>query len=228
MWSTAKRLVKWAWQNDYIDKLPKNIDDREMSISVRPTKINVFTREEVKTILESSCERGALYWLLMLNTGMQQNDIATMVHNCIDWTNGRIIRKRNKTESYENVPTVEYLLWSRSLELLRKFSTPGDPILKNIHGGRLVHEQIVDGRLKRTDAIKNLFFRLNTKLNINKPLKLFRKTGASYISEHFGESATQLYLGHAPKTVAQRHYVKPAQTALDEALRAMEDYFLGE
>ena len=50
-------------------------------------------------------------------------------------------------------------------------------------------------------------------------MKLLRKTSASLIanSPEFGHLHA-LFLGHSPRSVADRHYVKTSETVLDDAL----------
>ena len=48
--------------------------------------------------------------------------------------------------------------------------------------------------------------------------KMLKKTSASLLADSPYEAVVQLFLGHSPGTVAARHYAKPAQAMLDEAL----------
>lgn len=64
------------------------------------------------------------------------------------------------------------------------------------------------------------FFMKPTPLVPAKPvLKLFRKTAASKLGEHpeFGKFA-QYFLGHSPRTVADKHYVRPSEEHFDRAI----------
>lgn len=50
-------------------------------------------------------------------------------------------------------------------------------------------------------------------------MKLIRKTSASLLDNHPDFSIlAPLFLGHAPQSVADRHYLKPAKDKLDRAL----------
>jgi hypothetical protein len=50
-------------------------------------------------------------------------------------------------------------------------------------------------------------------------MKLLRKTAASLLDSHpeFGRYS-QLFLGHSPRTIADRHYIKPSQERFDAAV----------
>ena len=53
----------------------------------------------------------------------------------------------------------------------------------------------------------------------DKPLKLLRKTAATKLGQNptYGRFA-QYFLGHAPTTMADKHYVAPSQDQFDEAV----------
>jgi hypothetical protein len=60
---------------------------------------------------------------------------------------------------------------------------------------------------------------LRTLTKIQKPSKLFRKTSATLLRSNKGYSGVEvLFLGHAPTTVADRHYVQAPQQLLDKAI----------
>ena len=57
------------------------------------------------------------------------------------------------------------------------------------------------------------------KLAFSKPFKLLRKTSATLIHSHPQfRGLDPLFLGHAPASIAERHYVATSKSALDEAL----------
>ena len=57
------------------------------------------------------------------------------------------------------------------------------------------------------------------KLAFSKPFKLLRKTSATLIhSNPQFRGLDPLFLGHAPASIAERHYVATSKSALDEAL----------
>ena len=51
-----------------------------------------------------------------------------------------------------------------------------------------------------------------------KPVLTFKKTSASLLNREFGHDISQLFLGHAPRSVAQRHYIAEYDHRLDEPL----------
>ena len=76
-----------------------------------------------------------------------------------------------------------------------------------------------DGKYKKTDGIKNAFHRLNQTTDINKPLKSLKKTSATLIrGNQKYASLESLFLGHAPQSMADKHYAAAPQELLDEAI----------
>ena len=227
----AKQFVRWCWELELLP-LPRNIDSKELTIKLPANPIQTFTVEEVRRLVDNATDTLKLYLLLMLNCGMQQQDIARLRQPQVDWKTGRISVKRSKTQEHANVPKVQYKLWPETFTLLKKHrSAEGDLVLVNAKGGPLKFETIVDGKVKKTDNIRSAYERLLRKLKIKgkdrKPLKLIRKTSSSKLAEHrdYGRFA-QYFLGQAPATVADKHYVRPSQELFDEAVGWLHDALL--
>jgi len=216
---SLKQLTRWCWELELID-LPRNIESNELAIKLRPGEIQTFTDDEIKKLLQSSVERTRLYILLMLNSGMQQEDLSSLHPAGVDWEQARLIRKRSKTKDYQNVPTVNYLLWPETFRLLGKYrSQDSERLLLNQRGTSLRTEVIINGKVKRIDNVRSAYRRAAEKLGIEKPLKLLRKTSATKLASHpqYGRFASH-FLGHSPATIAERHYIRPSQDEFDKAL----------
>jgi len=224
--ANVRRFIRSRWELRLID-LPRNLNSRDLTIASQILPVEVFSAKEVAAFLAAASDRLRLYLLLMLNCGMYTSDIGALRHDEVNLTQGRITRKRTKTRNRSQaVPTVCYLLWDETLRLLTKqVSQHPSLCLMNEDGGPLWNERVQEqGKYTRNDTIKNLWFRLlaNT-LEIprkdRKPLKLFRKTAASMLEHHdtFGRYA-QFFLGHSPRSVAERHYVQPSQQQFDRAI----------
>ena len=102
--SAARTFVRSLWEKRLIE-LPRNLTSRTLSVSVPLKDPVVFTKEEIKTLLNAANPRQKLYLLLALNCGMYPVDIALLRQDEVDWKKGRINRKRTKTRHRsENVP----------------------------------------------------------------------------------------------------------------------------
>ncbi len=220
--ANTKRFIKSRWELRLID-LPRNFDSKNLSIKDSPTTIIILTANEVDYLIKESQDRMRLYFLLMLNCGMTQKDIGVLQQAEVDWGDGRIVRARTKTRSQsKNVPVVNYRLWDDTFRLLKQERSDHPNLaLTNEDGGILWQEKITDkSGYAKLDNIKCMYERYCKTLEIKlKPLKLLRKTGASKLEEHeaFGRYA-QHFLGHAPRSVADRHYVKPSPDQFDKAV----------
>ena len=231
----VKQFVTWCWEHDLIE-FPRILKSREFSIAAPEQTVEVFTVDEVRRLIEGAGEPLRLHLLLMLNCGMQQSDIAELRHDEVDWEAGRIERKRSKTKKHRNVPKVVYQLWPETFELLKAHrSHHPELVLTNRNGSPLLVQRIVEGKVKKTDNIRSAYRRLVAKLangnppvKIAKPMKHLRKTSASKLGEHpeYARYA-QHFLGHAPTTVADRHYVRPSQEQFGKALPWLRRELLG-
>ena len=208
--NAAKQFIKYLAEH-HDTTPPKNLGSRELAISDPPVQIEVFSDQELKDLFSSEKvkPRHRLYFLLMLNCGYGQTDIANLRQDQVDWENGRIIRKRSKTHNHESTPTVNYFLWRETFQLLKKYRS-GHPERVLINSSSKPLQPDVVGR-----SLRNLS---------SKSPKFLRKTGASKIAEHpvYGRFYT-LYLGHSPKSIADKHYVTPPQDLFDEAISWLRD-----
>ena len=218
--TSARSLIRWLWGQDAVEDLPKNIDSHELRIGRRPKTPQTLELSEVSELLRKSSGRTRLYILLGLNCGMTQKDISDLLDVDISWDKGTIKRKRSKTHKHPGVPTVTHKLWPETLELLREFRSGSDVVLLNRNGNRLVETQLTkNGSYRKTDNIKNAYERVLRKTSFSKPFTVLRKTSATFINaDSRYRGLDQLFLGHAPGTIAEKHYTATSKSALDEAI----------
>ena len=216
----VRQLVNSLWERRLLD-LPRNLRSRDMTISPDVTAIEVFTLDDIAAIIGRANDRTQLYVLLALNCGMTQSDIASLRRDQIDLDAGIVTRKRGKTARFKTVPTVTYRLWQRTAELLRaNISGHADLALTNLKGEPLQSKAFnAKGELAKIDNIRSAFERVTRSLGIKLGFKALRKTAATALGSHAEHGRyAQHFLGHAPRTVADRHYVKPSQEAFDAAI----------
>ena len=223
--AAVSQLYEWCRLRQIVDEKPRIIAEKKLKIRVTngAKKIEVFSIEEVKQLIGEGCtDRTRLFFLLMLNCGFLQADIANLQPDEVDWKAGRIIRKRWKTRQHASVPEVEYLLWPATFKLLKECrSKDKDRVLVTVNGDPLAQNRNVDGHLRQTDNIKEAYYHRCKQLGIEKRKapKTFRKTSASLLGGHKEyRSLDWLFLGHSPKTIADKHYVAIPQELLDEAV----------
>jgi len=225
--STVKSFVRWLWQIEAIESLPRVLDALSLNIAKSSPPVITYTKDEISTLIGAAIDRTRLYILLMLNCGMTQKDIADLQHSEVDWKQGRITRKRSKTKKHRNVPVVSYQLWSETLALLKQERSPGGKgrVLLNRNGSPLVFDDVdKEGKPIKCDNIRNAFNRVCKKTGMAKHLKALKKTSATLLRGHrHYASLYDLFLGHAPTSMADKHYTLPPQDLLDEALGWLHD-----
>lgn len=223
--------VRWCYETERLDTLPRNLN--RLGIKRALNKPKTFTPDEVRRTISCASDRNRLYLLLMANCGMYGADIACIRPEEVDWERGRITRKRTKTEGRSSTPTTSYLLWDETLELLRQFrSDDPERVIVSESGGPLwVQIERDDNGITRRDlisqAIKRHFKREDMAgLALGRSAKNLRKTGATLLKDHpeFFDLA-DVYLSHAPMTVADRHYAEAPVARLDKAVRWLGSQF---
>ncbi|MBC8869807.1 MAG: tyrosine-type recombinase/integrase [Planctomycetes bacterium] len=221
---SVKTFVRWLWQIEAMPSLPRNMDRDSQALKIVKTlpTIVTFTKQEIATLLPEASDRTKLYILLMLNCGMTQKDISDLDLSEVNWDAGRITRKRSKTKNHENVPIVDYPLWPETLRLLRqeRCKRRSGRVLLNEKGNPLWYEEVGDGgKLKKNDNVKSAFDRLKRKTGIEKPLKSLKKTSASLLRDNPKYTSLEdLFLGHAPQSMSDKHYAKAPQSLFDDAI----------
>ena len=171
------------------------------SFSVETKEVKAPSVAEVRSILSAEMpDPMRLAVLLGLNCGFTQQDILDLTPENIDLVAGTITRKRGKVKHVANAPTVTYQLWPETLKLLKSKSR----------------------KWKNARAIDREW----AKLGCHYSFKFFRKAGSSALATHPEYSRfDQLYLGHTPTTVADRHYTAIPQKLFDEAIKWLGKQF---
>jgi integrase len=227
---TAWAFIDWLWQREVLENMPR-VSKRKLRITPERRKIKTFSIEQVQTVLNAVRGKRRLYYLLMLNCGMTQKDIADLRPTEIDYGAGTITRRRSKTADHENVPEVQYKLWNETWELLKKYGNRnGDRALVTKKGTPLVlvaEKTTGKSRVHKVDLIGRAYTNLRKKLGVAlPPLKSMRKTGATVLDRHDVHSSfAQYFLGHAPTSIMDRHYRDRSQTRFDAAVKWLGEQY---
>jgi len=219
VFSVAKGFVRWLWEGGAID-LPKNIGSRAFKFGNALKAIRTWTPAEFNLAVEQAPGKLKLGLLLMANCGMTQQDVSDLLDTEVDWTQGRIIRRRSKTAGFENVPTVCYKLWPLTFRLLQKYRSGTERVLLTESGLPYLRKELKDnGMVSKADGFASNFVHLKKRIKLNRSLKQLRKLGASLLEGHptYGRFGT-FFLGQSPRTVKDRHYAAPSQELFDEAV----------
>ncbi|MFO0847719.1 MAG: site-specific integrase [Gemmataceae bacterium] len=233
----SRTFVKWLYQTDILDRLPKNIDDPKYKFA-RPHRTPMtFTDDEVKTLLNAASGVHRLLFLLMLNTGATQTDVADLRKEEIDFAEGRITRRRSKMVKSATSRLVSYKLWPETAALLKEhLATDGDLALVTKSGKPWTWDELAaDGKLRSSDNFASIFNNVVRKLVgkgegkgpwKGKSAKLFRKSSATKIGNNpTYKDLTKYFLGHKETSVDTAHYVHLTQERLDAAVLWLRDEF---
>lgn len=162
---------------------------------------------------------------------MGQMDINDLRCDEVNWEDGYIERERSKT-----AVKAKCKLWPVTLALLEKHRHKGSKgsdrvFLTTIRQRKfktgeearyepLVRQELRDGRLTKSNAITNAFWRLLRKKGIDggRGFCCLRKTGASLI-EVIDPLATAMYLSHSERGM-KRNYAQRDWARLERALEA--------
>jgi len=222
LFAAFRQFVRWLANNtDKLETLPKNLDDKRLTISVTQQRAKTLDTVQIKKLLSSASKRTRLYLLLGLNCAMTQQDIADLQQSEVDWSCGTITRKRSKTGDYVSVPEVRYCLWPATFALLKsERSEAKERVLLTQDGKPLKTEAIHEGaKFRKTDAVRLALRRLSAKTSIVFTMKTLKKTAASLLRNNRDYSGIEsLFLGHAPATMAHKHYTSTPQGLLDQAI----------
>lgn len=219
-----KRLVKYFWGSRLID-MPRNLGNR-WDFSITAKEIKEYDRAEVVALLSKLPDRLKLYALLGLNCGMLSVDISSLRKDQIDMVQGRIKRKRTKTEKEKNVPVSDYKLWPITFALLKKCLS-ADLVLAftTMNGTPLVACRIdANGEEKRKNMVRDQWKRAKKFMGKTKiPHKAFRTIGATALK---ADAATiDYYLGHSPKRMQDKHYKAPDRDEFDKIIMLLGKQF---
>ena len=225
-----KNFLNWCWEQEVINRLPRNIRSELKYGIPKPSKIEIFgwlkrDGEEVQRLIKACEERDEFLLmcvLLGLNCGYGLKDIADLRMEQFLWRGGdftRLKRGRSKTGVYGS-----HVLWTRTEQLMRKYATgryktadlcftmpDGSPLLTSRRGVMTCplakqFKQIVQRTFGEDDG---------------RSWRTLRKTGATYCANKDWNTET-LYLAHQPKTMAARFYAETPFHHLDRILCYME------
>lgn len=231
---TAKQFVSWMAGKKLI-ALPSNMSEKRLSFGQgRAAKIETFSPEEVREILDACDEsesKTKLYVLMMIGLGMYQSDLGDLRQDEVDWDAGLVTRARSKTKD-RGAPVVTYKLWPETFDLLKRHRASSGPLVLTDDNGRpIVERWMENGKMLKRDSIDPAWRRVARKMgktNHRLGMKHLRKTAASILGTHpsfkyYGAH----FLGHSPKGVTDTHYVVPSQSEFFEALDWLRSQILG-
>lgn len=212
---SARSFIEWM-HAERLCESPRNLQSRDYRISVPTKAVETIDPLLLQFLLDNAQGQLPVHILLFANCGMTQADTSALRHDEVNWEAGRIRRKRTKEADEINVPEVDYKLWPQTLAALRA-NRSDDPerVLLTASGGPWV--------APHSDRFSSSWGRFQRRMRgqgVEIPAsKLIRKTSATLLEshEHFGRYY-RYFLGHAPDSIADKHYVVPSREQFDKAV----------
>jgi integrase len=225
-WSFFLRMVRFAYNQELLDQLPRNIKDFAIR---KPDKIiEPHKPQEIITAIESLSGRLRLYLLLALNCGMDNVDIALISRSqfdrnrqqnlaWIDWDRKTLTRRRRKTNRTKAAPSICYRLWDSTSELLVQCQNPDHELVLTSKNGTVL-----------VDGAKDLIGAQWRRSKNRPPLTLddCRSACSSLIKSNAKYTGFEnVYLANVPSGVAEKHYAQTPQNIVDEMIIWLGEQF---
>ena len=215
----ARNFVRYLFEKRILDSLPRNLRNSALAFGEKPKAIKVVPVSELRAFLLAATGQTRLHVLLALNCGLSAQDISDLADHQVDWTKGTITRKRSKTGHYDDVPTVCYQLWPETLELLQRYRSGRDTVLLTKSGQPWIQSAFGE-TYRHSDSIASCFKNICAKTGLQITPRNLRTAASTILGTHSQyKFYAQYFLGHSPKTVADKHYVKPNDAEFFEALQ---------
>jgi integrase len=245
LFGAFKTLIGWLVDEEILKSYPVCLQRKRnrYTFQTEHTKPEVIPLDIVHKLLNAANPRMKLCFLLTLNCGFGAAEIGKIRKNEYNPKIGRITRRRSKTRKCLNAPTVCYKLWDETKALLDQEIAnckeyPGyesmDCLLVNQRGKPLWYEYVTNGKPSKHDSVSRDYQRFITELRENNSdipdftYYALRRTTASLIkNEPKFRTLNELWLGHAPRSMADKHYNADDDTILDDCLLWLHDKIFG-
>jgi len=204
-----KSFVRWSWQEELLEELPRNIAKTfEFSDDAKSHAWMLYTPSEVKMMMKKLPVRGRATVMLGLNCGFTVGDLADLKKSNVDLKAGRLVYKRVKTRGRKHTPTINYKLWPETITVMKEYQSDHPELWFLTEDGLPLKEsKIVEDRESQWSALARQWGRWKSNGHVpEKPQKGLRKTSATAIEATY-PGWEETFLGHAPTSIAGKHYV---------------------
>ena len=222
----CREFVRWLMRRKIIPPV-ENL--AETKVKVGMTKIEHFTKDELRNIIKKSDGILKVFVLLFCNCGFRQSDVSTLAVGMV--SGGYLTRQRAKTTGTD-APTVSWKLWPETAKAMKPFENVKGFMFSRDNGLPWVVEGLNEkGTRKRDDAFRReLWLPFTEKHKWRLSADAIRASCANLLktdSDHTNQLSVQIkYLGQKPSGVALRHYIDPTQEDLDAAVLGLRKILL--
>jgi hypothetical protein len=227
--SNFKAMMVWYWKSSWFKggiQLGIQLGNFDAEFAKFPKLRNAkpvhLPMDTMKAIFDEATTVRRMYLLLMLNTGMQATDIATVEAKGFDLATGKVTWKREKLQRLDDPSDVEVVstLWPETIAAIKPYLAKSGLAFRNQKGKPLA--KVTAGRYRMNAVAKGLakLFERLAKKGIKATAKNFRQTGAQMILEAGSYDLSEIWLGRGFKMV-DRSYVVQTYHKLDAAADAV-------
>lgn len=226
--SFFKCFIKYLVEEGHITK-PTNFDSSHICFNTVITQKIPPNVAEIRKFLQVLPNRLKLYALLALNTSMNNIDIGKLQHHQIDFEKRTLTKRRVKTSDEQNAPTVRYMLWAETYDLIIQERASSGQFVLTANGKCLYEDEKVGNNARVYDRIKvqwRAFLRKNphVKKYLLKEFRYFSGDLLNQSPEY--RSYRDPFLSHAPRSTADRYYSSIEDVSV--ACRYLESVFFPE
>lgn len=229
----AGRYRSFAVPADWIDKKNHFGSSDKAAKNRIETKAELWTPEEFRKALDGLDPLWRAMLLCRLNFGMRDVDLGELEKD--ELRDGRCVFAREKRASDPNAPVINYLMWPETAAAIEEAGSTHQRLALLTVKGLPITKEDGQSRVNQQWGDKPKQPGLRTKLGLKgKTLDKLRATGGTFVKRYRDHHDVkldifQLYLGHKPQGVGDKHYgyTDGEQCrALDDALSAMRQHFL--
>ncbi|QDU50479.1 hypothetical protein [Gimesia panareensis] len=248
----AKTFINWCKRQKKCKiRIPDNYDDPDLSFAdvVDQDEVpgerlkELWTLEEIKTVIDSEEYHWKAFILLSLNCGFLASDLNELRHS--QYENGRLVHKRKKSRRRKRVPIVNYKLWPKTMEAIEKVKTElaitgsmskkdiedlkkSKELLRTVGGARILTPKKT-GKGNYNNLSRNWQnVRIRLGLRENLTLRKLRNTALTELKKSFNyRDLGQLWLGQAQSVESRHYHYVDGQVyePLDKAIEFIADQF---
>lgn len=228
-----RRFVQHLWEEALLPTLPRNLKSDLHKRKTKPNKIKTF--DGVAEFVGALDDQRKAWALLCLNTGATNVDLGSLawageaeigdvltiegieieVSGVIDLRKKTAVRRRAKTGDQESTPTVRYRLWKETIAALKKIEKR--PPLLFVGPASKPRYYVRWDEAKQKDVKRDDFSQVWKGSAI--PLGKLRSIASTALKEELAyRPYVDLFLAHAPESLADKNYAAEADKPFFEAL----------
>jgi hypothetical protein len=242
-----RRFVKWLFMEGHIDSLPRNNSSSDHRMRVEHKEVKKY--RGIDGFVDALKGDEKAWALLCLNCGMTAVDLGKLfwqgdsidlwmkarvaghslrVCGVLDPAGWTITRRRSKTGKQKQTPTVTYKLWPETIQAIESLGPVRTGLVFVHESGTPMRYDLYDEVGGSRSGAKRVDYFGSAWRGKKIPLGKLRSIAAHALSRNLEyRSFRSYFLGHAPRTVGERHYHDEHEEPFFGALAFIRTELLG-